>query len=336
MVVLATMAAIIASQALISGAFSLTNQAVQLGYLPRVTVVHTSHKTEGQIYIPEVNWLLMVACVALVLAFKSSSSLAAAYGIAVTGTMAITSFLYFLVCRAQLELSLAHALALFIPFSSIDLAFFSANVVKIARRRLVPARGRRRRVHDHDDVVARPHRALEDDGDRHDPRRAVPRPTSPTTPLPRVAGTAVFMSSGTDGMPNVLLHHVKHNKVLHQQVVLLSVVTENVPFVDRQLGARGARARPRLLPRASRASASCSSRTCRRSSRAARSKASIVNERRHDVLPRPPDAADHGQVADRALAQDAVLVPRAQLAPADRVLQPAAEPRRRAGLQIEL
>ena len=95
MVILTTMAAIIASQALISGAFSLTNQAVQLGYLPRVTVVHTSHRHEGQIYIPEVNYLLMVACVALVLAFGSSPALTAAYGIAVTGTMTITSFLFF-------------------------------------------------------------------------------------------------------------------------------------------------------------------------------------------------------------------------------------------------
>src|SRR5258706_13549484 len=111
MVILATMAAIIAAQALISGAFSLTNQAVQLGYMPRVTVVHTSHKAEGQIYVPEVNWLLMVSSVALVLAFKSSSSLAAAYGIAVTGTMAITSYLYFLVCRRIWHYSLGGALA---------------------------------------------------------------------------------------------------------------------------------------------------------------------------------------------------------------------------------
>src|SRR2546423_5066380 len=128
MVILATMAAIIASQALISGAFSLTNQAVQLGYLPRVSVVHTSHRHEGQIYVPEVNWLLMVCCVALVFAFRSSSNLAAAYGIAVTGTMAITSFLYFLVTRRNWKYPLYLALALFIPFVSIDLAFFSANV----------------------------------------------------------------------------------------------------------------------------------------------------------------------------------------------------------------
>jgi KUP system potassium uptake protein len=230
MLLIATAAAIIASQALISGAFSLTNQAVQLGYLPRVTVVHTSHKMEGQIYIPEVNYLLMVSTVTLVLAFRSSSSLAAAYGIAVTGTMAITSYLYFLVCRRNWSYSLRAALALFIPFIVIDLAFFSANAVKIAAGGWFPLsvgagvfavmttwwRGRNELSKVMETGTIPDEVFLEDIGQ---------------TRLPRVAGTAVFMSSGTDGMPNVLLHHVKHNKVLHKQVVLLSVLTENVPFV---------------------------------------------------------------------------------------------------------
>jgi KUP system potassium uptake protein len=230
MLLIATAAAIIASQALISGAFSLTNQAVQLGYLPRVTVVHTSHKMEGQIYIPEVNYLLMVSTVALVLAFRTSSSLAAAYGIAVTGTMAITSYLYFLVCRRNWSYSLRAALALFIPFIVIDFAFFSANAVKIAAGGWFPLsvgagvfvimttwwRGRNELSNVMETGTIPDEIFLEDIGQ---------------TPLPRVAGTAVFMSSGTDGMPNVLLHHVKHNKVLHQQVVLLSILTENVPFV---------------------------------------------------------------------------------------------------------
>jgi KUP system potassium uptake protein len=230
MLLIATAAAIIASQALISGAFSLTNQAVQLGYLPRVTVVHTSHKMEGQIYIPEVNWLLMVSTVTLVLAFRSSSSLAAAYGIAVTGTMAITSYLYFLVCRRNWNYSLRAALALFIPFIVIDISFFSANAVKIAAGGWFPLsvgagvfavmttwwRGRNELSKVMETGTIPDEIFLEDIGQ---------------TKLPRVAGTAVFMSSGTDGMPNVLLHHVKHNKVLHRQVVLLSVMTENVPFV---------------------------------------------------------------------------------------------------------
>jgi KUP system potassium uptake protein len=233
MVILATMAAVIASQALISGAFSLTNQAVQLGYLPRVMVVHTSHKQEGQIYIPEVNYLFMVACVALVLAFRSSSNLASAYGIAVTGTMSITSFLIFLVCRRNWNFSLGAALAIYIPLVIIDSAFLSANVVKLGAGGWFPLavgvgmftimttwwRGRLELSRTMETGTIPDALFLADIAE---------------TALPRVSGTAVFMASGTDGMPNVLLHHVKHNKVLHDQVVLLSVVTENVPFVVGQ------------------------------------------------------------------------------------------------------
>ncbi len=229
MMVLATMAAIIASQALISGAYSLTNQAVQLGYMPRIKVVHTSPSIEGQIYIPEVNYLLMFACVALVLSFQSSTNLAAAYGIAVTGTMAITSFLFFLVCRRNWSYSLGRALAIFIPFVAIDLTFFSSNALKFVAGGWFPlAVGTGVFV-----IMTTWWRG------RHELSKMIETGTLPDdlfftsiadTPLPRVAGTAVFMSSGTEGMPNVLLHHVKHNKVLHRQVVLLSVVTEPVPF----------------------------------------------------------------------------------------------------------
>ncbi|HMG56389.1 MAG TPA: KUP/HAK/KT family potassium transporter, partial [Kofleriaceae bacterium] len=222
MVVLATMAAIIASQALISGAFSLTNQAVQLGYLPRVMVVHTSHKQEGQIYVPEVNYLFMVACVGLVLAFQSSSNLAAAYGIAVTGTMSITSFLIFLVCLRKWKFSLGAALAIYVPLVAIDSAFLSANLVKLGAGGWFPLvvgigmftimttwwRGRLELSKTMATGAIPDELFLADIAE---------------TKLPRVSGTAVFMASSTDGMPNVLLHHVKHNKVLHRQVVLLSV-----------------------------------------------------------------------------------------------------------------
>ncbi|HSD90511.1 MAG TPA: KUP/HAK/KT family potassium transporter, partial [Kofleriaceae bacterium] len=229
MVILATMAAIIASQALISGAFSLANQAVQLGSLPRVKVVHTSSKAEGQIYIPEINWILMVACLALVFAFGSSTKLAAAYGIAVTGTMSITSFLFFRICRINWGWSLRAALALYLPLIVIDYSFFSANLVKVADGGWFPLaigtgmfaimttwwRGRHE-LSKMMELGTLPDEAfLQDIAANH---------------VQRVNGTAVFMSSGTDGMPNVLLHHVKHNKVLHKQVVLLSVITENVPF----------------------------------------------------------------------------------------------------------
>jgi KUP system potassium uptake protein len=229
MVILATMAAIIASQALISGAFSLANQAVQLGYLPRVKVVHTSHRSEGQIYIPEINWILMVSCLALVFAFGSSTKLAAAYGIAVTGTMAITSFLFFRICRQNWGWSLGAALGLYIPLIVIDYSFFSANLVKVADGGWFPlAIGSCVFI-----IMTTWWRG------RAELSKVMQTGTMPDQPfldsirmekLPRVSGTAVFMSSGTDGMPNVLLHHVKHNKVLHQQVVLLSVITQNVPF----------------------------------------------------------------------------------------------------------
>ena len=229
MVVLATAAAIIASQALISGAFSLTNQAVQLGYFPRVKVVHTSSKAEGQIYIPEINWMLMVACIALVVAFGSATKLASAYGIAVTGTMAITSFLFFRIARTKWGWPLWAGLLFYIPLIVIDYSFFSANLVKLADGGWFPLaigigmftimttwwRGRHELSKMMETGTIPDEMFLQDVAAMH---------------VHRVNGTAVFMSSGTDGMPNVLLHHVKHNQVLHKQVVLLSVLTDNVPF----------------------------------------------------------------------------------------------------------
>jgi KUP system potassium uptake protein len=131
LVAIATVATVVASQALISGAFSLTQQAVQLGYSPRVTIVHTSDEAAGQIYVPEINTALMVACVALVLGFKESSALAAAYGIAVTGTMAITSVLFYSVARDHWRWSILRAGSLVGLFLVIDLSFFAANVAKI-------------------------------------------------------------------------------------------------------------------------------------------------------------------------------------------------------------
>ncbi|MEZ4368285.1 MAG: potassium transporter Kup [Kofleriaceae bacterium] len=230
MIVLATMAAIIASQAMISGAFSVTNQAIQLGYLPRMTIVHTSGKSEGQIYIPEVTYILMVACVALVLAFKTSSNLAAAYGIAVTGTMLIGSCLFFRLVRVRWGWSMPLALAVCVPMILIDTAFFSACVTKVSSGGWFPLaigvgmfvlmttwwRGRL----DLSTVM--------DTGAIDEPLFLA---DIAGNPLPRVPGTAVFMASSSTGIPNVLMHHVKHNKVLHQQVVLFSIETDNVPFV---------------------------------------------------------------------------------------------------------
>ncbi len=138
MVVIATMAAVIASQALISGAFSLTQQAVQLGLWPRMTIVHTSREASGQIYIPEINWSLMVACVALVVGFRATSNLAAAYGIAVVATMMITTMLLYAVARGLWGWKVWQAMGLCGLFLAIDLPFLAANVVKIAHGGWVP------------------------------------------------------------------------------------------------------------------------------------------------------------------------------------------------------
>jgi KUP system potassium uptake protein len=236
MLALATAAAVIASQALISGVFSLTRQAAQLGYWPRVSVVHTSALTEGQIYIPEMNWLLMISCILLVLEFRTSSGLAAAYGVAVTGTMAITTYLYYEVCLHVWRLPRSRALAFLIPFLTIDLAFFLASSTKIADGGWLPLvagvcvfavmttwwRGRQE-VALVIDAAALPESLFLAD--------------IAANPPPRVRGTAVFMTSVPSGIPNVLVHHLKHNQVLHAQVVLLSVDTEHVPYVapDQQV-----------------------------------------------------------------------------------------------------
>ncbi len=229
---LATVAAVIASQALISGSFSLARAAVQLGFFPRVSIKHTSGTSEGQIYVPEINWGLLTACVALVAGFRSSSHLAAAYGIAVTGTMSITSILFFSVARSRWNWGILPAGALVALFLSVDLTFFSANVHKITSGGWVPLvigsivftvmttwrRGR--------GLLAQ--RFM----DQTLPLDAFMADLEITKPH-RVKGTAVFMTSNPKGAPPVLLHHFKHNKTLHEQVLLLSIATEHVPEVPR-------------------------------------------------------------------------------------------------------
>ncbi|MGQ0813313.1 MAG: potassium transporter Kup [Gemmatimonadota bacterium] len=230
MVVLATMATIIASQALISGSFSLTRQAIQLGYLPRLEIVHTSARAEGQIYIPQVNTALMVGCIALVLGFRSVANLAAAYGLAVVGTMAISSVLFFFVASERWHWKDWQAAALAGVFLSVELAFLGANAVKFLHGAWLPLVGgaamftamstwkRGRSVLA--DIFAKG--AFPIDLFIAEIKRSPPV---------RVSGTAVFMSASRTGVPPVLLHHLKHNKVLHDQVVLLSFVTEDVPHV---------------------------------------------------------------------------------------------------------
>ncbi|HVK65661.1 MAG TPA: potassium transporter Kup [Polyangium sp.] len=229
-VAIATGATIVASQALISGAFSLTQQAVQLGYFPRVTIVHTSKETEGQIYIPEINRALLVACILLVFTFRTSTSLAAAYGIAVTATMTITTTVYFVVVTKRWGWPLWKALPPVAVFLAIDLSFFSANAAKFFQGGWFPVAmalviftimttwksGRRILAESFKDGVL-PLELFLEDVERTKPHR--------------VRGTAVFMASNPNGTPPVLLHHFKHNQVLHQQVVLLSIANERVPEI---------------------------------------------------------------------------------------------------------
>lgn len=230
LIALATVAAIIASQALISGAFSLTQQCIQLGYSPRMSIVHTSAWQYGQIYVPEVNTALGIGTLLVVLGFQSSTALGAAYGIAVTGTMTITTILFFVISLNRWQWPLWKAAGLAAIFLVVDLSFLGANIIKVAHGGWVPLaiagvlfvlmttwkRGRlilRERLKEH---------AL--------PLDAFLESLS-TGHLHRVSGTAVFMTSEAAGAPVVLFHHLKHNKVLHEQVILLSIKTAEIPYV---------------------------------------------------------------------------------------------------------
>jgi KUP system potassium uptake protein len=230
LVIIASAAAVVASQALISGAFSLTQQSIQLGYSPRMQIVHTSKHHAGQIYVPEVNSALMIGCLLLVVSFGNSSGLSAAYGIAVTGTMAITTLLFAVVARSRWHWSITHVVALTATFLALDLSFLLANVVKIEHGGWVPLamgvgiyvlmstwkRGRAE-LNTIQTERALPLDLFIDSLDR--------------SPPPRVPGTAVFMTSSLAGVPVVLLHHLKHNKSLHETIVLLSVRTAAIPEV---------------------------------------------------------------------------------------------------------
>ena len=230
MVMLATGAAVIASQAIISGAFSLTMQAIQLGFSPRLKVIYTSAGVMGQIYVPLVNWGLMVACIALVLGFRTSSNLAAAYGVAITTTMLITTILFYFVARRRWHWPAGAALPIAAFFIIIDLAFFGANMLKVAHGGWFPLlvsaailflmltwRKGRRVLRSRLSEICIPLDAF--------------LPDLKSQSIRRVPGTAVYMSGNRFGTPLALLHNLKHNKVLHEQIVLLTVRTEEVPYL---------------------------------------------------------------------------------------------------------
>jgi len=235
LVLLATAATIIASQAVISGAFSVTQQAIQLGFIPRLRIEHTSESAAGQIYIPIVNWALMIMVILLVLTFRSSSNLAAAYGIAVTGAMMIDTVLLGVVFYSLWHWNRWLSAALLVVFATVDVSYLSANLLKVPEGGWFPllvgaiaftflttwAKGRQL-------MIGRMNEA------------SLPMEIfikSAASSAARVSGTAVFMTSAGSGVPHALLHNLKHNKVLHERVILLTVRIEDVPYVtdDRRI-----------------------------------------------------------------------------------------------------
>jgi KUP system potassium uptake protein len=230
-VAIATAAAVIASQALISGAFSITMQAIQLGYSPRMEIAHTSSTERGQIYMPKINWVLMLSCVGLVFGFQNSSNLAGAYGIAVTLTMLITTVLFYVASRRIWRWSFVKAASLCALFFAVELCFFGANALKLFQGGWFPLMvaaiivilmstwktgrtilGNRLRS------SVLPIDVFLKDIEEH--------------PVHRVRGTAVFLSSNPNGTPLALMHNLKHNQVLHERVVILTIQTVEVPHVD--------------------------------------------------------------------------------------------------------
>ncbi len=230
LVMLATLATIIASQAVISGAFSITQQAIQLGYTPRLEIEHTSDREIGQIYLPGINWLLLVAIIALVIEFGSSSKLAAAYGIAVTGTMLITNFLAIAVAVRLWNWSPARAIIGALPFICIDLGFFLANSVKIPDGGWFPlVFGLAIFI-----LLTTWKRGRELLGERlaADAMELKPFINNITHGgVERVSGTAVFLTPNPESVPHAMLHSLKHYKALHERVIVLSVEVFDVPFV---------------------------------------------------------------------------------------------------------
>jgi KUP system potassium uptake protein len=231
LIALATVATIIASQAVISGAFSLTRQAVQLGYSPRLRIEHTSSREIGQIYVPSVNWALMLLTCALVVSFQTSSNIAGAYGVALSTLMLITTLMFYVMSREVWQWSFVRAAAVAGLFLCVDVPFFAANALKIRYGGWVPLviaaaiftlmttwrRGR--------EILAK--RMLE----KTVPLKMLLADLAAEPPI-RVPGTAVFMYGSADGTPPALVHNLAHNKVLHEKIVFLTVVTEDVPHVD--------------------------------------------------------------------------------------------------------
>jgi KUP system potassium uptake protein len=230
LLILSTLATVIASQAVISGAFSMTRQAIQLGYCPRMNVLHTSGEEKGQVYVPAVNWLLMVSVFVLVVSFKSSTALASAYGLAVTGTMMATTLLAFIVIQELWQWNKYTSTAFLSVFLTVDFAFLSSNSLKIPSGGWLPLvvgtvlflvmttwiKGRKLLSEYMDE-----RRVLFEDLEEKIKGKLV-----------RVPGTAIYLTRSLHGVPQVLLHNLAHNHVIHERIIVLSIVTTNAPYVD--------------------------------------------------------------------------------------------------------
>jgi KUP system potassium uptake protein len=233
MLILSTLATVIASQAVISGAFSVTRQAITLGYCPRMNIRHTSGDEMGQVYVPAVNWLLMVAVFILVISFKSSSALASAYGIAVTGTMIVDTMLAFIVIQALWQWNKVTSFGFLSTFLVIDFLFLSSNSLKIPTGGWLPLvigtvlfmilttwiKGRELLSKNLDEKRI----MFEELEEKLQSKR-----------LQRVPGTAVYLAKNLRGVPQVLLHNLEHNHVIHEQMIVLSIVTKEVPYVEEE------------------------------------------------------------------------------------------------------
>lgn len=233
LVVLATSATVIASQAVISGAFSLTFQAVQLGYLPRLEIQHTSKSETGQVYLPQLNWMLFIACTLLVVTFQTSSNLAAAYGVAVSTTMVITDILLFIAMRNKWKWSLVAALSLFVFFLLVDLSYLTANFLKILQGGWLPLlvagltyllmttwqKGRRlvrSKIGEIGTAIDKFVKSLKEKD------------------YERVKGTAIYLSGNSDFLPPALEHNLEHNKVLHEHIIILNIDIQNIPYIRKE------------------------------------------------------------------------------------------------------
>ena len=229
LVLLATVATIIASQATISGAFSVTQQATRLGYLPRVPTRHTSETERGQIYVPQLSWTMLMLVILLVLGFKTSSAIASAYGIAVSGTMVLTTALITVVAVSARKRPNPLFLLVLALVGSLEFIFFAANTTKIADGGWFPLLCGLALF-----VLLTTWKRAETILTAHERSKRVPLDAFPTlcsADIPRVPGTAVYLSPDPGSVPTVLLHNLKHNKVLHQRIVFLTIVNEDLPYV---------------------------------------------------------------------------------------------------------